>query len=185
MHSCVRVSVYINIEEILSYMIMMVTVVYILTWPVLLYRYFVSSLAPVDTTWKQKPVITTMSPPSGLGSINNGSERYWMINCLIFSEQDNDIWTWFNHVFTIQYFNIGDFEFEVWSPCFCLKISAPEVNWDELGFSIVTTDFMYVMKCAKGDKFSQGSLLPYGNIEISPSAGILNYGQVHMPHISA
>ncbi|KAK7368894.1 hypothetical protein VNO80_10927 [Phaseolus coccineus] len=55
--------------------------------------------------------------------------------------------------------------------------SAAEVNWDELGFSVVTTDYMYVMKCAKGDKFSQGSLLPYGNIEISPSAGILNYGQ--------
>jgi len=34
------------------------------------------------------------------------------------------------------------------------------------------------MKCAKGDKFSQGSIVPFGNIEISPSAGILNYGQV-------
>ncbi|XP_020227494.1 putative branched-chain-amino-acid aminotransferase 7 [Cajanus cajan] len=52
-----------------------------------------------------------------------------------------------------------------------------DINWDELGFNIIPTDYMYVMKCAKGDKFSQGSLLPYGNIEISPSAGILNYGQ--------
>nr|KYP54504.1 Putative branched-chain-amino-acid aminotransferase 7 [Cajanus cajan] len=54
-----------------------------------------------------------------------------------------------------------------------------DINWDEheLGFSPVPTDFMYVMKCAKGDKFSQGSLVPYGNIEISPFAVILNYGQ--------
>jgi len=34
------------------------------------------------------------------------------------------------------------------------------------------------MKCAKGDNFSQGSLVPFGNIEISPFANILNYGQV-------
>ncbi|KAL5162715.1 putative branched-chain-amino-acid aminotransferase 7 [Glycine soja] len=54
-----------------------------------------------------------------------------------------------------------------------------DINWDnyELGFYLVPTDYMYVMKCAKGDKFSQGSIVPYGNIEISPSAGILNYGQ--------
>ncbi|KAH1242837.1 Branched-chain-amino-acid aminotransferase 6 [Glycine max] len=52
-----------------------------------------------------------------------------------------------------------------------------DINWDELGFSLVPTDYMYVMKCAKGDKFSQGSIVPFGNIEISPSAGILNYGQ--------
>lgn len=68
---------------------------------------------------------------------------------------------------------------------FCLKISAAgenyaDINWDnyELGFYLVPTDYMYVMKCAKGDKFSQGSIVPFGNIEISPSAGILNYGQV-------
>ncbi|TKY59400.1 Branched-chain-amino-acid aminotransferase 6 [Spatholobus suberectus] len=52
-----------------------------------------------------------------------------------------------------------------------------DINWDELGFNPVPTDFMYVMKCAKGEKFSQGSLIRYGNIEISPSAVILNYGQ--------
>lgn len=52
-----------------------------------------------------------------------------------------------------------------------------DINWDELGFSLVPTDYMYVMKCAKGEKFSQGTLIPYGNIELSPAAGILNYGQ--------
>ncbi|EXC04272.1 Putative branched-chain-amino-acid aminotransferase 7 [Morus notabilis] len=52
------------------------------------------------------------------------------------------------------------------------------VNWDELGFDAVPTDYMYVMKCSieEGD-FSHGKLIPYGNIELSPSAGVLNYGQ--------
>ncbi|KAK7400425.1 hypothetical protein VNO78_11631 [Psophocarpus tetragonolobus] len=52
-----------------------------------------------------------------------------------------------------------------------------DINWDELGFNPVPTDFMYVMKCEKGEKFSLGSLIPYGNIQISPFAVILNYGQ--------
>ncbi|CAL2279536.1 unnamed protein product [Prunus armeniaca] len=35
------------------------------------------------------------------------------------------------------------------------------------------------MKCskAKGDDFSQGHFTPYGNVELNPSAGVLNYGQ--------
>ncbi|XP_007201226.2 branched-chain-amino-acid aminotransferase 2, chloroplastic isoform X3 [Prunus persica] len=52
-----------------------------------------------------------------------------------------------------------------------------DVNWDELEFGLVPTDYMYTMKCSKGDEFSQGHLTPYGNIELSPSAGVLNYGQ--------
>ncbi|CAK8577894.1 unnamed protein product [Lathyrus sativus] len=52
-----------------------------------------------------------------------------------------------------------------------------DMNWEGLGFSLTPTDYMYVMKCSKGGKFSQGSIVRYGNIEISPAAGILNYGQ--------
>uniref|UniRef100_A0A1D1XWS7 Branched-chain-amino-acid aminotransferase n=1 Tax=Anthurium amnicola TaxID=1678845 RepID=A0A1D1XWS7_9ARAE len=52
-----------------------------------------------------------------------------------------------------------------------------DVNWDELGFGLVPTDHMYVMKCSRGEEFAQGRLNRYGNIELSPSAGILNYGQ--------
>ncbi|KAJ1403681.1 Branched-chain amino acid aminotransferase II [Sesbania bispinosa] len=52
-----------------------------------------------------------------------------------------------------------------------------DINWDGLGFGLVQTDYMYVMKCSIADKFSQGTLIRYGNIELSPSAGILNYGQ--------
>ncbi|KAK2437129.1 putative branched-chain-amino-acid aminotransferase [Trifolium repens] len=53
----------------------------------------------------------------------------------------------------------------------------PDINWEGLGFSLIPTDYMYIMKCAKGEKFSQGTLMRYGSIELSPSAGILNYGQ--------
>lgn len=52
------------------------------------------------------------------------------------------------------------------------------VNWDELGFGLMPTDYMYIMKSFRDDKFSQGELNRYGNIELSPSAGVLNYGQV-------
>ncbi|PON63328.1 Branched-chain amino acid aminotransferase II [Parasponia andersonii] len=51
------------------------------------------------------------------------------------------------------------------------------VNWDALGFGVIPTDFMYVMKCSKEGDFLHGNLTPYGNIELSPSAGVLNYGQ--------
>ncbi|KAJ6799790.1 branched-chain-amino-acid aminotransferase 5, chloroplastic-like isoform X1 [Iris pallida] len=52
-----------------------------------------------------------------------------------------------------------------------------DVNWDKIGFSIVPTDYMYVMKCSRDDKFSSGRLNPYGNIELNPASGVLNYGQ--------
>lgn len=52
-----------------------------------------------------------------------------------------------------------------------------DIDWDNLGFGLVPTDYMYMMKCAQGEKFSDGKLQRFGNIELSPSAGILNYGQ--------
>ncbi|KAF7802852.1 putative branched-chain-amino-acid aminotransferase 7 [Senna tora] len=56
--------------------------------------------------------------------------------------------------------------------------SSTEINWDEIGFGIIPTDFMYMMKWSIAeDKFSEGSLVPYGNIQLTPSPGILNYGQ--------
>ncbi|XP_065871557.1 branched-chain-amino-acid aminotransferase 2, chloroplastic-like [Euphorbia lathyris] len=54
-------------------------------------------------------------------------------------------------------------------------------NWDRLRteYNPMATDYMYVMTCSREDTFkhSQGNLTPYGNIQISPFAGILNYGQ--------
>ncbi|KAG0490758.1 hypothetical protein HPP92_007621 [Vanilla planifolia] len=52
-----------------------------------------------------------------------------------------------------------------------------DVNWDDLRFSLTPTDYMYSMKYSKDGGFSQGELIRYGNIELSPSAGVLNYAQ--------
>ncbi|KAM0975950.1 hypothetical protein ACFX13_019232 [Malus domestica] len=52
-----------------------------------------------------------------------------------------------------------------------------DIEWDNLGFAFLSTDYMYVMKCAQGGSFSKGELQRFGNIELSPSAGVLNYGQ--------
>ncbi|KAH9694941.1 Branched-chain-amino-acid aminotransferase 6 [Citrus sinensis] len=55
------------------------------------------------------------------------------------------------------------------------------VNWDGLGFGLTPTDYMYIMNCSKGQKFSQGTLTRFGKTEMNPSSGILNYGQVPPP----
>ncbi|PKU80799.1 Branched-chain-amino-acid aminotransferase 3, chloroplastic [Dendrobium catenatum] len=52
-----------------------------------------------------------------------------------------------------------------------------DVDWDKLGFRLMETDYMYIMKCCQDDEFSHGHLNRYGNIELSPSAGVLNYAQ--------
>ncbi|KAK8517441.1 hypothetical protein V6N13_127619 [Hibiscus sabdariffa] len=52
-----------------------------------------------------------------------------------------------------------------------------DIEWDNLGFGFIPTDYMYVMKCTQGGSFSKGELQRFGNIELSPSAGVLNYGQ--------
>ncbi|KAJ4766825.1 Branched-chain-amino-acid aminotransferase [Rhynchospora pubera] len=52
-----------------------------------------------------------------------------------------------------------------------------EMDWDNLGFALTPTDYMYVMKCSRDGYFTDGMLNRYGNIELSPSAGVLNYGQ--------
>ncbi|KAL0300382.1 UNVERIFIED_CONTAM: Branched-chain amino acid aminotransferase 2, chloroplastic [Sesamum angustifolium] len=55
--------------------------------------------------------------------------------------------------------------------------SPNNIDWDNLGFKLMTTDYMYIMKCSQGEIFSKGELQRFGNIELSPSAGVLNYGQ--------
>ncbi|XP_077233955.1 branched-chain amino acid aminotransferase 2, chloroplastic-like isoform X2 [Tasmannia lanceolata] len=52
-----------------------------------------------------------------------------------------------------------------------------DIDWDNLEFGLIPTDHMYMMKCSKDGKFSNGELRRYGNIELSPSSGVLNYGQ--------
>ncbi|XP_047955700.1 branched-chain-amino-acid aminotransferase 2, chloroplastic-like [Salvia hispanica] len=53
-----------------------------------------------------------------------------------------------------------------------------EMEWENLGFGLVQTDYMYVMKCGEEeDEFEAGQLSRFGNIELNPAAGVLNYGQ--------
>ncbi|CAA2955497.1 branched-chain-amino-acid aminotransferase 2, chloroplastic-like [Olea europaea subsp. europaea] len=54
---------------------------------------------------------------------------------------------------------------------------ADNIDWNNLGFGLMPTDYMYVIKCGADEEFKQGQLSRYGNIELSPSAGVLNYGQ--------
>ncbi|XP_059636849.1 branched-chain-amino-acid aminotransferase 2, chloroplastic [Cornus florida] len=52
-----------------------------------------------------------------------------------------------------------------------------DIDWSNLGFGLMPTDYMYTMKCSDDQIFEQGQVSRYGNIELSPSAGVLNYGQ--------
>ncbi|XP_051218667.1 branched-chain amino acid aminotransferase 2, chloroplastic isoform X2 [Lolium perenne] len=71
------------------------------------------------------------------------------------------------------------------SPCSTLMAAAyntgtadlVDFNWDTLGFQPVPTDFMYIMSCSSDGVFTNGELVPYGPIQLSPAAGVLNYGQ--------
>ncbi|KAM0831286.1 hypothetical protein ACQ4PT_065649 [Festuca glaucescens] len=61
-----------------------------------------------------------------------------------------------------------------------LSRETPEIvdlDWENLGFTLVNTDFMYMAKCGPDGNFSKGEMLPFGPIALSPSAGVLNYGQ--------
>jgi len=51
------------------------------------------------------------------------------------------------------------------------------IDWDKLTFSFTATDMMYVAECKLGEQWQPGEMKPYGDITISPAAGVLNYGQ--------
>lgn len=55
-----------------------------------------------------------------------------------------------------------------------------DVEWDNLGFGIVPTDYIYIMKSSIDNNFEGGQLYPYGNIQLSPAAAVLSYGQVSL-----
>ncbi|KAI0493327.1 hypothetical protein KFK09_027604 [Dendrobium nobile] len=52
-----------------------------------------------------------------------------------------------------------------------------DINWDNLGFGLVPTDYMYIAKSPRDGVFTEGGLQRFGPIQMCPSAGILNYGQ--------
>tara|TARA_B100001750_G_scaffold219666_1_gene206718 strand:+ start:434 stop:1477 length:1044 start_codon:yes stop_codon:yes gene_type:complete len=51
------------------------------------------------------------------------------------------------------------------------------IDWDSLTFSFTPTDMMYRATCKLGEEWQPGEMIPYGDITISPAAGVLNYGQ--------
>ena len=51
------------------------------------------------------------------------------------------------------------------------------IDWDNLGFDVVETRSMYYATCHKNKEWKEGNIIPYGTIELSPAAGVLNYGQ--------
>ena len=52
-----------------------------------------------------------------------------------------------------------------------------DIDWDSLTFSLTPTDTMYLTESKQGEAWMPGDLRPYGNMSISPAAGVLNYGQ--------
>lgn len=53
----------------------------------------------------------------------------------------------------------------------------PPIDWDTLSFAMTPTDVMYIAECKEGQEWAPGKTRPYGNISMSPAAGVLNYGQ--------
>jgi len=53
----------------------------------------------------------------------------------------------------------------------------PGVDWESMSFSLTPTDYMYISTCKEGETFKKGNILPYGPLQLYPSASVLNYGQ--------
>ncbi|MEE2876380.1 MAG: branched-chain amino acid aminotransferase [Candidatus Neomarinimicrobiota bacterium] len=53
----------------------------------------------------------------------------------------------------------------------------PAIDWDSLAFNLTPARSMYLATCERGGEWEEGNMVPYGNIELSPAAGVLNYGQ--------
>lgn len=51
------------------------------------------------------------------------------------------------------------------------------IDWQKLGFKFFPTKYMFVATCNLGEEWKISGLKPFGNIEMSPAAGVLNYGQ--------
>ena len=51
------------------------------------------------------------------------------------------------------------------------------IDWNNLEFGVYPTRSMWKSTNSINGEWDKGGLIPYGNIEISPAAGVLNYGQ--------
>lgn len=64
-----------------------------------------------------------------------------------------------------------------YEPSFFRDEEYADVDWNNLGFGLMQTDYMYATKCSVDKNFEHGGLSRYGNIALNPAAGVLNYGQ--------
>ena len=58
-----------------------------------------------------------------------------------------------------------------------MNLKKANIDWDSLGCNPMETRSMFIANCPIDGKWESGSLVPYGKIELSPAAGVLNYGQ--------
>ncbi len=52
-----------------------------------------------------------------------------------------------------------------------------DIDWDNLTFSLSPTRSMYIAEQRDNKAWERGKLVPFGNVSVSPAAGVLNYGQ--------
>lgn len=52
-----------------------------------------------------------------------------------------------------------------------------KIDWKNLGFSLTPTKTMFIETVRADGEWGRGSFIPFGPINISPAAGVLNYGQ--------
>uniref|UniRef100_A0A452YTI2 Branched-chain-amino-acid aminotransferase n=1 Tax=Aegilops tauschii subsp. strangulata TaxID=200361 RepID=A0A452YTI2_AEGTS len=46
-----------------------------------------------------------------------------------------------------------------------------DLDWENLGFGLVQTDYMYTAKCGPDGNFDKGGMVPFGPIEMNPASG--------------
>ena len=52
-----------------------------------------------------------------------------------------------------------------------------KIDWDNLTFSLTPAKSMFISHWENETNWTDGKLIPFGNISMSPAAGVLNYGQ--------
>ena len=58
-----------------------------------------------------------------------------------------------------------------------IALDPKKIDWDSLGFDALETKSMFKATCKTGESWSGGELVPYGTIQLSPAAGVLNVTQ--------
>lgn len=55
--------------------------------------------------------------------------------------------------------------------------SEPPIDWEQIKFQFIQTDFMFLAETGTDNTWKKGNICPFGNLQISPAASALNYGQ--------